>query len=68
MLKVNTCQGDLVCWFKTHGKCPQKDDMEILTKRSETEICVFATGLYVWIFKESVGPNYHSGISLCGTA
>ena len=47
-LQINPCQGDLVCWLKTPGKCSQKDDMEmLLPKLAEAEIWVFATPVYV---------------------
>jgi len=47
-MKINPCQGDLACWFKTPGKCSQKDDMEmLLPKFAEAEIWVFATPVYL---------------------
>ena len=47
-MKINPCQGDLACWFKTPGKCSQTDDMEILLpKLAEAEIWVVATPVYV---------------------
>ena len=47
-LKINPCQGEHDCWFKTPGKCFQKDDMqEVLPKLIEADILVLATPLYV---------------------
>jgi multimeric flavodoxin WrbA len=47
-LKINPCQGEHNCWFKTPGKCFQKDDMqEVLPKLIEADILVLATPLYV---------------------
>ena len=46
-LKINPCQGEFDCWFKTPGQCFQKDDMQILIpKLGETDILVLATPLY----------------------
>lgn len=47
-LKINPCQGEFDCWFKTPGQCFQKDDMQMLhPKLREADIWVFATPLYV---------------------
>jgi multimeric flavodoxin WrbA len=47
-MKINPCQGDLACWFKTPGRCAQKDDMEmLLPKLASADILVFATPVYV---------------------
>jgi len=47
-MKINQCQGDLACWFKTPGKCSQRDDMDILLpKLAEADIWIFATPVYV---------------------
>ncbi len=47
-LKINPCQGEYNCWFKTPGKCWQKDDMAMLIpKLGEADILVLATPLYV---------------------
>jgi multimeric flavodoxin WrbA len=46
-LKINPCQGELNCWFKTPGRCFQKDDMQTLhSKLREADIWVFATPVY----------------------
>ncbi len=46
-LKINFCMGCFNCWFKTPGKCPQKDDMpEVLEKIRQSDILVLATPLY----------------------
>jgi len=46
-LKINPCQGELNCYFKTPGKCFQKDDMQMLyPKLSGADIWVFATPVY----------------------
>lgn len=46
-LKINPCQGDYICWFRTPGKCIHKDDMEmLLPKLAATDVWVFATPLY----------------------
>ena len=47
-LKINPCQGEFNCWFKTPGECFQKDDMQMLhPKLREADIWVFATPVYV---------------------
>ncbi|HET6420784.1 MAG TPA: flavodoxin family protein [Geobacteraceae bacterium] len=47
-LRINSCQGDLACWFKTPGRCCQKDDMEmLLPKLAGAEFWVLATPVYV---------------------
>jgi multimeric flavodoxin WrbA len=47
-LKINPCQGEFNCWFKTPGKCFQEDDMQMLCpKLREADIWVLATPLYV---------------------
>lgn len=47
-LKIHPCQGEFNCWFKTPGKCFQKDDMQtLLPKFRQTDLWVFATPLYV---------------------
>ena len=47
-MKIAPCQGDLVCWFKTPGRCVMRDDMDILLpKLAEADIWVFATPVYV---------------------
>jgi multimeric flavodoxin WrbA len=47
-LKINPCQGEFNCWFKTPSKCFQKDDMQmLLPKFSQADLWVFATPLYV---------------------
>lgn len=47
-MKINPCQGEFHCWFKTPGKCFQKDDMQmLLPKLSEADVLVLATPLYV---------------------
>ena len=46
-LKVNPCEGDFACWFRTPGKCIHKDDMEmLLPKLAKADIWVFATPVY----------------------
>ena len=47
-LRVRPCEGDYACWFKTPGKCFQKDDMEpLLPAVARADILVFATPVYV---------------------
>jgi multimeric flavodoxin WrbA len=47
-MKIGPCQGDLACWLKTPGKCPQKDDMEmLLPKLAAAEVWVLATPVYL---------------------
>ena len=47
-LKINPCQGEFNCWFKTPGKCFQKDDMrEVIPKLIQADILVLATPIYV---------------------
>jgi multimeric flavodoxin WrbA len=47
-LKVKPCQGELNCWFKTPGKCFQKDDMLMINEKlAQADVIVYATPLYV---------------------
>jgi multimeric flavodoxin WrbA len=47
-LKINPCQGESNCWFKTPGECFQQDDMQLLRpKLREADVWVLATPLYV---------------------
>ena len=47
-LKINPCVGDYACWFKTPGRCFQKDDMEgLLPGIAGADILVLATPVYV---------------------
>ena len=47
-LTINPCQGEYNCWFKTPGKCFQKDDMQMLyPKIREADVLVLATPVYV---------------------
>lgn len=47
-IKINPCQGEFNCWFKTPSECFQKDDMQmLLPKFSQADLWVFATPLYV---------------------
>lgn len=47
-LKINPCQGEFNCWFKTPGECFQKDDMQMLVpKLAEADVIVLATPVYV---------------------
>lgn len=47
-MEIRPCQGDLACWFKTPGRCSQKDDMQaLLGMLAEADIWVFATPVYV---------------------
>lgn len=47
-MEINPCRSDFACWFRTPGKCPQMDDMQmLLPKFAEADICVFATPIYV---------------------
>ncbi len=46
-LNINPCQGEFNCWYKSPGKCFQKDDMQILLpKILKADVLVFATPLY----------------------
>ncbi|HLB70696.1 MAG TPA: flavodoxin family protein [Candidatus Methanoperedens sp.] len=46
-LEIKPCQGEFNCWFKTPGKCFQKDDMQMLDpKMRSADILVFATPIY----------------------
>ena len=49
-LKINPCQGEGNCGFKTPGECFQKDDMQMLyPKLRDADIWVFAPpGLLEW--------------------
>jgi len=47
-LKINPCQVCYICYFKTPGKCFQKDDMQmLLPKLRGADIWVFATPVYM---------------------
>jgi multimeric flavodoxin WrbA len=47
-LKINPCQGEFNCWFKTPGECFQKDDMQMLLSQiAEADVLVLATPVYV---------------------
>ncbi len=47
-LKINPCQGEYHCWYKTPGKCFQDDDMQmVLPEVSRANILIFATPVYV---------------------
>jgi multimeric flavodoxin WrbA len=47
-LKINPCQGEFNCWYKSPGKCFQQDDMEmLLPKLAKADILVLATPVYV---------------------
>lgn len=47
-LKINPCQGEWNCMFKTPGVCFQKDDMQmLLPKLGEADIWALATPVYV---------------------
>ncbi|MDR3587635.1 MAG: flavodoxin family protein [Desulfosporosinus sp.] len=47
-LKINPCHGDYNCWFKTPGKCFQKDDMEmVISRMADADVWVFATPIFV---------------------
>jgi multimeric flavodoxin WrbA len=46
-LNINPCQGEFSCYFKTPGKCFQKDDMQLLLPKFEkADIWVFASPIY----------------------
>ena len=46
--KIHHCTGCYTCWFKTPGKCVFNDDMaEMLEKRLEADIIVYACPVYV---------------------
>jgi multimeric flavodoxin WrbA len=47
-LKINPCQSDYNCWFKTPGKCSQQDDMQmLLPKIGQADTVVLATPVFV---------------------
>jgi multimeric flavodoxin WrbA len=47
-LRINPCQGEFNCWFKTPGRCFQEDDMQMLIpKFGQADLWVIATPLYV---------------------
>jgi multimeric flavodoxin WrbA len=46
-LKINPCQGDLSCWFRTPDECIHKDDMSWMIPRiSQADILIFASPVY----------------------
>jgi multimeric flavodoxin WrbA len=46
-LKINPCQGELSCFYKTPGKCYQDDDMKtVLPKLAEADVWVFASPVF----------------------
>jgi len=47
-LNIKPCIGDLLCWYKTPGKCHISDDMQFFyPKLYNTNILVLATPVYV---------------------
>jgi len=51
-LNIGPCNGDMSCWFKNHGVCGQKDDMQmLLPKLADADVIVWAS------------PVYYSGIT-----
>ncbi len=47
-LRITPCQGELICWLKTPGKCFQQDDMAmLLPKLATSDILVLATPVYL---------------------
>jgi len=47
-LKINPCQGEYHCWYKTPGTCFQDDDMQrVLSEISRADILILATPVYV---------------------
>lgn len=46
-LKIDPCTGELLCWYKTPGKCHISDDMQLFyPKLYNTDILVLATPVY----------------------
>ncbi|SFM72394.1 flavodoxin family protein [Methanolobus profundi] len=47
-MDINPCMGEFNCWYRTPGKCLQKDDMQLLYPViNEADVFVFASPLYV---------------------
>ncbi len=47
--KIEHCTGCYTCWGKTPGVCAHRDDMEeLLEKRRQADVTVYATPLYVY--------------------
>ncbi len=48
-LNINPCRACYACWFKTSGKCVQKDDaIEVMEKIRQADLVIWSTPLYAY--------------------
>ena len=48
-LHINPCRACYACWFKTAGKCVQKDDAtEVMEKIRQADLVIWSIPLYAY--------------------
>ena len=48
-LNINPCRACYACWFKTSGKCVQKDDAtEVMEKIRQADLVIWSIPLYAY--------------------
>ncbi len=48
LLDIRPCRGELSCWQQNPRKCFQDDDMQQIYAKSDADMLVFASPVYVW--------------------